>query len=51
MEKNIIREHLDEIEKLLEAVNSKEEYLILLGMKEALMPVRYLTELKGGVQK
>ena len=49
MEKNIIKERLELIEKLLDEVNSREEYLFLLGEREALVPFRYLIELKGGI--
>ena len=48
MEKNLIKEQLELIERLLSKVNSREEYLFLLGMKEALLPFRFIIELKGG---
>ena len=51
MEKNLIREQLEEIEKKINKADSKADYLFLLGMKEALTPLRYLfnlIELKGG---
>ena len=51
MEKNLIKEQLELIEKLIEEADSEEEYLYLLAMKEALTPFRYLfnlIELKRG---
>jgi len=51
MEKNLIEEQLEMISKLLKQANSKEDMLVLLGMKEALNPLRYyltLIQLKGG---
>ena len=45
MEKNHIKEQLDLTEKLLCKVNSKEEYLFLLGQREALFRFRYLIPL------
>ena len=48
MEKNLIKEQLELIERLIEEADSKEEYLFLLGMKEALGPFRFIIELKGG---
>lgn len=51
MTKNIITERLNLIEKLLQEVNYKEEFLFLLGEREALLPFRYLfnfIQLKGG---
>lgn len=51
MEKNVIKERLELIEKLLDEVNSREEYLFLLGEREALLPLRYLIELKGGAEE
>ncbi len=48
MEKNLIKEQLKKIEELLSKANSPEEYLFLLGMKEALVPFRFIIELKGG---
>jgi len=54
MEKNTIKQKLDLIEKLLGAVNSREEYLYLLGQKEALLPLRFLfdfIQVKGGNRK
>ena len=51
MEKNIIKQQIELIEKLLKHVNSKHEYFFLLGAKEGLLPFRYLIELKGGNEK
>jgi hypothetical protein len=50
MEKNIVKERLELIDRLLHEVNSKEEYLFLLGEREALIPFRYSIELKGGAE-
>ena len=46
MEKNIIQQRLELTDKLLESVNSKEEFLFLLGVKEALMPLRYFLDME-----
>jgi hypothetical protein len=51
MEKNIIKQQLELIEKLLKRVNSRHEYFFLLGAKEALLPFRYSIELKGGDER
>jgi len=51
MEKNLIKEQLELVESLIDKAGSKEVYLFLLGMKEALAPFRYLLDLiklKGG---
>lgn len=41
MVKNLIQEQLDLIEKLLDAVNSKEEYDYLLSEKKKLLRQKY----------
>jgi hypothetical protein len=46
MGKNIIQQRLSLIEKILNEVKSKEEFLFLLGEKEALMPFRYILDIK-----
>jgi len=54
MEKNLITQRLELIEKLSSKAETKEETLLLLGMQEALKPLRFLfqlTELKGGNYK
>jgi mannose/fructose-specific phosphotransferase system component IIA len=42
MEKNLIKEQLEKIEKLIEEADSKEDILFLSGMKGALSPFRYI---------
>lgn len=49
MVKNIFQERLNLTEKLLDTVNSKEEFDYLLGVRGALQNVLYDMQLKGGV--
>ncbi|MBW1666988.1 MAG: hypothetical protein JRJ66_02825 [Deltaproteobacteria bacterium] len=42
MEKNLIIKRLGMIERLIKSADSRPEFLFLLGMKEALSPLRFL---------
>lgn len=46
MEKNHIKTQLKKIESLIPKASSKFEFIYLLGMKEALQPLRYLLQLQ-----
>ena len=47
MEKNIIQQRLELVEKLMNEVNSKEEFLWLQGMRDALQPLRYVLDIQS----
>ena len=51
MEKNLIQQRLQEVERLMKNANSKEELLFLIGAKEALMPFRYILRLQDSIDE
>ena len=47
MEKNSIKEHLEDVERFLDVANSEEEFLYLMREYHALLSL-FSIELKGG---